>query len=43
MHIEQNNEPLIGIGTESILALLFAASMFSIALLRPVLDQWLPF
>ncbi len=40
---EQHNEPLIGIGLESILALTFAASMFTLALLRPVLDLWLPF
>lgn len=41
MHIKQNNEPLIGIGLESIIALTFAAGMFSLTLLRPVLDLWL--
>ncbi len=43
MYIEQNSKPLIGIGLESIIALTFAVGMFSLALLRPVLDMWLPF
>ena len=43
LNIEPNNAPLIGIGLESIFALLFAAGMFTLTLLRPVLDLWLPF
>ena len=43
MNIETNNTPLIGIGLESIFALLFAAGMFTLTLLRPFLELWLPF
>ena len=40
---ETHNEPLIGLGLESLIALIFAAGMFSLALLSPVLHLWLPF
>ncbi len=40
---KSNNEPLIGLGLESLIALTFAAGMFSLALLSPVLHLWLPF
>jgi hypothetical protein len=43
MNENQNNGPLIGAGTESLLALSFAGGMFALALLRPVLGLWLPF
>ena len=43
MNIETNNEPLIGLGLESLIALAFAAGMFSLTLLSPVLHLWLPF
>ncbi len=40
---KSNNEPLIGLGLESLIALTFAAGMLSLALLSPVLHLWLPF
>ena len=40
---ETHNEPLIGLGLESLIALAFAAGMFTLALLSPVLHLWLPF
>ncbi len=43
MHSDTHNEPLIGIGLESIFALTFAAGMFALTLLSPVLDLWLTF
>lgn len=43
MNIESDKEPLIGPGLESIIALTFAAGMFTLTLLGPVLDLWLPF
>jgi len=43
MNVETNNTPLIGIGLEIIIALTFAAGMFTLTLLRPILDLWLSF
>ena len=39
---DTNNAPLIGIGLESIFAMLFAAGMFTLTLMRPFLELWLP-
>lgn len=43
MNATTNKQPLIGAGLESVIALTFAAGMFSITLLRPVIGLWLPF